>query len=150
MPETFTNLLIHAIFSTKGRAQWIDADLRPRLFAYAGGVLREIHGTPLIINGPDDHAHLLFGLPAMASVAEVMRVVKANSSKWVHEQWPSRSYFAWQSVYAAFSVSQSNVEQVSRYTANQEAHHRTVSFQEEFIGFLKRHGIASDERFIRD
>ena len=124
MPKTFTNLLIHAIFSTKGRTPSIDAELRPRLFAYMGGVVREIQGTPLIVNGAEDHAHLLFGLPATASVAEVMRVVKANSSKWVHEQWPARSDFAWQSGYGAFSVSQSNAEAVRRYIADQEEHHR--------------------------
>ena len=150
MPKTFTNLVVHAIFSTKGRVPSIDAELRPRLFAYMGGVVREMQGTALIINGPNDHAHLLLGLSSMTSVAEAMRVVKANSSKWVHESCPNRGDFAWQTGYGAFSVSQSNIEQVRRYIANQEEHHRTISYQEEFIGFLKRHGITYDERFIWD
>src|SRR5579884_1995276 len=93
MAHTFTSLLVHVIFSTKGRAPSLDAELRPRLFAYMGGVLRDLQATPLIINGPDDHVHLLSGLPAKLAVADAVRLVKANSSKWVHEQWPGKQAF---------------------------------------------------------
>jgi putative transposase len=75
-------------------------------------------------------------------------VVKTNSSKWVHEQWPARRAFGWQNGYGAFSISQSNVAAVSAYIAGQEEHHRTVTFQEEFLAFLKRHEIQYDERYI--
>jgi REP element-mobilizing transposase RayT len=148
MPHTYTNVLAHIIFSTKDRQPHIDADLRSRLFAYMGGVLRDIGATPLIVNGMDDHAHQLVGVPATRSVSEVVRIVKANSSKWVHEEFPERSAFAWQSGYGAFSVSQSNVDLVRQYIAHQEEHHRTMSFQEEYVAFLKRHGIAYDERYV--
>jgi hypothetical protein len=77
-----------------------------------------------------------------------MRVLKTNSSRWIHEKWPSRSAFGWQTGYGAFSVSQSNVSAVLRYIANQEEHHRKVSFQEEFVTYLQRHGIEYDERYI--
>ena len=148
MAHTFTNLLCHVIFSTKDRLPQIDADLRPRLMAYLGGIVRELHAAPLIANGPDDHVHLLVGLPATLAVADLVRVVKANAWRWVHEQWPARKAFAWQTGYGAFSVSQSSAEAVRQYIAGQEEHHRHVSFQEEFVAFLKRHGIAYDDRYI--
>jgi REP element-mobilizing transposase RayT len=113
-----------------------------------GGILRDIGATPLILNGTEDHAHQLLGIPATRSVAEVVRMVKANSSKWVHDEFPSHQDFAWQSGYGAFSVSQSNVDSVRQYIVAQEEHHKTMSFQQEYLAFLKRHGIAYDERYV--
>jgi REP element-mobilizing transposase RayT len=139
---------VHIIFSTKDRQPHIDFDLRSRLFAYIGGVVRDIGGIPLVVNGTDDHVHQLVGVPAARSVSEIVRIVKSNSSKWVHEEFPNRRAFAWQSGYGAFSVSQSNVDSVRQYIAKQEEHHRTVSFQEEYIAFLSRHGITYDERYV--
>ena len=148
MAQTFTSLLVHVIFSTKGRTPSLDDELRPRLFAYMGGIIRELGGVPLIVNGVADHLHELLSLPPTVALADMMRTQKANSSKWVHEQWPRREAFAWQAGYGAFSVSQSNLEAVRTYIANQEEHHQRVTFQEEFLAFLKRHGIAYDERYI--
>lgn len=148
MAHTFTNLLTHIIFSTKDRRPHIDTELQAPLLAYLGGIVRELHGTALTINGTVDHVHLLLRLPAPLSLADAMRVIKTNSSRWVHEQWPSRSPFGWQTGYGAFSVSQSNVGAVVRYIAGQEEHHRRVSFQEELITYLQKHGIEYDERCI--
>ncbi|HEX8890775.1 MAG TPA: IS200/IS605 family transposase [Pyrinomonadaceae bacterium] len=148
MAHTYTNLLTHIIFSTKDRTPLIDAELKPKLFSYMGGIIREMRGTALIINGITDHLHLLVGLPPTISMSEAMRVLKTNSSKWVHEMSKMRQTFGWQSGYGAFSVSQSNALAVSEYIAHQEEHHRRVSFQEEFVSFLKKHGIEYDERFI--
>jgi putative transposase len=148
MAHTYANLLTHAIFSTKDRFGFIAADLGQLLFPYLGGIIRELNGTALAINGPTDHVHLLLALPPNLALSEAMRVLKTNSSRWVHEQWPQRRAFAWQTGYGAFSVSQSNADQVCAYIAGQEEHHRLVSFQEEFLAFLKRHGIAYDERYI--
>ena len=148
MPHSYTSLLTHVIFSTKDRRPDLDSEIRGRVFAYMGGVIREVGGTALSINGPEDHVHILTALPANVAVADAMRVVKTNSSRWVHQTWPQRRSFAWQSGYGAFSVSQSNVEEVERYIARQEEHHKHVSFQEEFLVFLKRHGVAYDERYV--
>ena len=131
-----------------GAPRSLDAELRPRVFAYLGGVVRELGGTALAINGVADHTHALLVLPASLALADAMRVIKTNSSRWIHEQWPQRKSFAWQTGYGAFSVSRSNVEEVVRYIENQEEHHRTVSFQEEFLAFLKRHGVAYDPRYV--
>ena len=148
MPHSYTSLFTHVIFSTRDRRPDLDVDVRPRVFAYMGGIIRELGGTALAINGPADHVHLLLALPATVALADAMRVVKTNSSRWVHEQWPQRRAFAWQTGYGAFSVSRSNVDEVERYIAGQEEHHRHVTFQEEFLAFLQRHGVAYDPRYV--
>jgi putative transposase len=148
MAHTYANLLTHVIFSTKDRFGFIAADLGRLLFPYMGGIIRELNGTALAINGAADHVHLLLALPPNLALSEAMRVLKTNSSRWMHEQWPRRRAFAWQTGYGAFSVSRSNADQVCAYIADQEEHHRLVSFQKEFLAFLKRHGIAYDERYI--
>lgn len=134
------------IFRTKGRLPLIAPEMRNGLLAYLGGIVRELGGTALIINGTTDHVHMLIRVRPAQTLADVMRVVKANSSRWVRRKWEAG--FAWQTGYGSFSVSESNVPAVSRYIANQEQHHRTRSFQEEFVEFLKKNKIAYDERYI--
>jgi REP element-mobilizing transposase RayT len=146
MAHTAGNLVIHLIFSTKRRQPLITAEIRNDLFAYLGGMVREIRGAALIINGTADHVHMLVRIRPAQSAAEIARVVKANSSRWVREKWNMR--FAWQTGYGAFSVSESNVPAVCRYIATQEEHHRKRTFQEEYVAFLKRNKISYDERHI--
>jgi putative transposase len=148
MSHTSGNILLHFIFSTQGRRPSIVPDFRSDLFAYLGGIIREMGGTALIINGTADHVHMLVRARPAHSPAEVVRVAKANSSRWVHEKW--NSDFAWQTGYGVFSVSESNVAGVTRYIAEQEKHHRKLSFQEEYVAFLKRNNVAYDERYIWD
>ena len=143
MPHTFACLLVHVVFSTKGRAPDLSPELAGRLFPYMGGIVREMKAAPLIVNGPSDHVHLLLSLPPATSVAEVLRVLKTNSSRWVHEQFPGRKGFAWQTGYGAFTVSASRQEDVRAYIAAQQEHHRKVSFQEEFLALLQKHGLES-------
>jgi putative transposase len=150
MAHTYTNLWTHALFSTKDRVPLLVPERKPRLFAYMAGIIENLKGHPLLINGPGDHVHLLFVLPADVSLSEVIKKVKAHSSRWIHENWPSRARFAWQTGYAAFSVSQSKVREARQYIANQEEHHRKVPFQEEVLAFLKKHGIQYDPRFVFD
>jgi putative transposase len=115
MPHSFASLLVHVIFSTKNRLPVLSPELAGRLFAYMGGIIRERRCVPLIINGPADHVHLLVSLPATESIAELLRVVKTNSSRWVHEQFPAHKRFAWQAGYAAFTVSGSRAADVRAY-----------------------------------
>ena len=105
-------------------------------------------GVALIINGTTDHVHMLVRIRPAQSAAEIARVVKTNSSRWIHEKWSSD--FAWQTGYGVFSVSESNVASVTKYIACQEEHHRTHSFQDEFLAFLKKNGIAYDDKYIWD
>ena len=146
MSHTAGNLLLHMIFSTKDRRPLIRDEIRTDLFAYLGGIIRAMKGTALAINGTCDHVHLLVRIRPVQAVAETARVVKANSSKWVHDRWKRR--FAWQKGYGAFSVSESNVPSVSRYIATQEERHKKRAFQEEYVAFLKKNKVAYDERYI--
>jgi len=148
MPHSYSSLLVHAIFSTKGRAPSIDPEIRPDLWAYMGGIVREMRGVARVINGIDDHAHMLVSPPADISVAECLRVVKTNSSRWIHQRFARHRSFAWQTGYGAFSVSASNEKQVIKYIQDQERHHRRMTFEEEFIALLRKHGVAFDERFL--
>ena len=148
MGQTFANLLVHVIFSTKGRAPHLRGELKDRLLPYLGGILHESQSMPMAIGGASDHIHLLITLPPITAISDLMRNLKTNSSRWVHETFPSQADFAWQAGYGAFSVSQSASGAVREYIAGQEEHHRTVSFKEEFLAFLNRHGIKYDERYI--
>ena len=148
MGQSFTCLRFHLIFGTKDRRPWIDIELKQRLYDYIGGIVRAERGVLLAVGGTADHVHLLISAGQQTSVADLIRVVKTNSSKWVHETFPAKAGFAWQPGYAAFTVSQSNTEQVRRYLAGQEEHHRRVSFDEEFVAFLDRHGVEYDARFL--
>ena len=150
MAHTYSNLLVHAFFSTKDRRPGLGAELKPELFSYMGGITTQLRAKPILINGPKDHVHLLFVLPCSLSVADLMEKVKANSSKWLHEWWPNRCNLAWQTGYTAFSVSHSNLASVKNYIANQEAHHRKMTFQEEVLAFLKKHEIEYDPRYVFD
>ncbi|HTB85703.1 MAG TPA: IS200/IS605 family transposase [Candidatus Sulfotelmatobacter sp.] len=148
MAHTFTHLLTHIVFSTKERRPLLDADLKARLFPYLGGIIRAHDGKALIINGPSDHVHILASLAAKYALSDLMRELKADSSGWVHKNFQGQKTFAWQIGYGAFSVSHSSLPEVEKYIAGQEEHHRKVSFQEEFVAFLKKHQIEYDERFL--
>jgi REP element-mobilizing transposase RayT len=148
MAHTFTNLLIHAVFSTSGRGPLLDDTIRPDVHAYIGGILREMRAVPIAIGGTNDHVHLLTRLPANLAVADCMRVVKTNSSRWLKERWPQRRLFAWQGGYGAFSVSESRRSAVIRYIESQAEHHRRISFQDEFLKLLRSHNVEFDERYV--
>lgn len=148
MSHSYASLLTHVVFSTKDRAPLIADECRGRLFPYLGGIAREQGAKALTIGGTVDHVHLLLSLPPTCCVADALRDLKANSSRWIHETWPDRRAFAWQTGYGAFSVSESNREGVLRYIREQERHHRRLTFQEEFLALLKKHKIAYDERYI--
>jgi len=148
MSHTYTNVLIHALFSTKDRQPSLTPEIREETFNYLGGAVNALGGQSLLVNGPRDHVHMLFVQPRTLSIADVMEKVKANSSGWVKDRWPGRRSFGWQTGYAAFSVSKSHAEQVKRYIRNQEEHHRKISFIEEVVAFLDKHGVEYDPRYV--
>ncbi len=150
MPQSFADLHCHIVFSTKNRLRSIDGEWQPRLYEYIGGILRKQKCVLTAAGGMPDHVHLLVSLSREMAVAEVVRLIKANSSKWVHEEFVASRGFAWQAGYGAFSVSHSNLDAVKQYIAGQAEHHRVRTFQEEFIEFLKRHEIEYDEKYIWD
>ena len=150
MPQSFSCCYYHLIFSTKGRAPLILKEIQSRLFDYIGGILRSKGCALIAAGGMPDHVHLLVSLDRKTSVSEAMRLVKTNSSRWLHETFPVLSGFAWQVGYGAFSVSASNLESVEAYLAKQAEHHRKTTFQEEFVAFLERHKLTYDERYLWD
>lgn len=147
MAGTFSNLLYHVVFSTKNRAPLIGDELREPLYHYIGGILRAEDGALLEIGGVADHVHLLVRLRPSTAIAEAVRLVKANSSKWVHEERKVDA-FGWQTGYGAFTVSESQVDGVRRYIRRQPVHHRRRTFEEEMAELLRRHGIAFEERYL--
>ena len=120
---------------------------RDRLHAYLGGAIRTLDGVPGAVGGMADHVHLLIGLRATHTLADVLREIKSVSSKWVHEEVGVGS-FAWQEGYGAFTVSASQLENVRRYIQQQEEHHRTRTFREEYLALLQRSGAEFDERYV--
>ncbi len=149
MAHTYTSLFMHIIFSTKHRAPILRTEIRPRLFDYMGGIVRNMEGTSILINGVEDHVHTLAIVPAKIALSDFMRDLKGDSSRWAKETFAMEE-FGWQTGYAAFSVSKSSVEVVRKYIEGQEEHHRRMSFQEEYLEFLKRHEVEFDERFVFD
>ncbi len=148
MAHTHTNLTYHVIFSTKDRRPLIGDAFRDRPFGYMGGILDQRDGRLIRTGETADHVHLLFQMPASKSLAEMMRAVKAVSSKWIHETYPDAVPFAWQSGCAAFTVSRSAAAKVAAYIENQEEHHRIQTFDDEYKAFLDRHDIKYDDRFV--
>ena len=138
---SFTRLNYHFIFATKYRIPTINERIRDRLYEYIGGTIRSKKGHSIEIGGTADHIHILARLSPSLAVAEVIRDVKANSSKWMNEQPEIIQSFEWQKGYGGFTVSYSRLDSVQTYIRNQEEHHRTKTFQEEYIEFLKRHNI---------
>jgi REP element-mobilizing transposase RayT len=139
MAHTHSALLYHLIFSTKRRAPALTPDIRTRLFPYMGGIIRDLRGTALLINGPADHA-----------LSDLLRELKAISSAWVNDVFHPHEKFAWQTGYGAFTVSKSAEESVHHYILNQEEHHKRTTFEEEYFAFLKRHAMTYDPRFLFD
>jgi REP-associated tyrosine transposase len=150
MSQTYSNCVFHIVFGTKERSPFLSGEIRPRLCEIVGGIVRGTGGQPLIAKGVDDHLHVLAKLPPRRGVAEAVRDIKANSSRWLRRTFPDRQQFAWQGGYAAFSVSESQIGRVRRYIANQEAHHRRRSFEEELVSLLQMNGIAFDADHLWD
>lgn len=146
MPSTHLSLHYHLVFSTKERLPTIVTDIRPRLHAYLGGIVNGLGGVPLDVGGVADHVHLIVGLKATHCLADVMRTLKGDSSRWMHDEGIRR--FEWQEGYGGFTVSRPNVEGVREYIRTQEEHHRKRTFQEEYREFLVKHDIAFDERYL--
>jgi putative transposase len=147
MPSTHTSLHIHVVFSTKNRHPLIASEWQSDLHAFLGGVLKRLDAFPQEIGGVADHVHLLMGIKPVHAIADLVREAKRVSSEWIKEAHGVRT-FGWQEGYGAFSVSKSAVSSVRTYIQEQEKHHQRRTFQEEYLEFLKKHGIDFDERYL--
>ena len=150
MPQSLARLHVHLIFSTKNREPILSDAVRDSLHRYMAVVLQNQSCPPVLINSVPDHVHILFELARTLSVSAAVEEVKRTLSKWIKTQSIEFARFAWQAGYGAFAVSQSNVAAVREYIATQREHHRKNSFQEEYRGFLTRHGVWFDEKYVWD
>jgi len=150
MPGTYSQILMHVVFSTKERRNLIKPGVQARLYDYIGGIVRKEKGTLYAIGGMPDHVHMLVRWRTDRGIAELMRAVKARSSRWMHETFADAAAFAWQEGYGAFTVSKSIEPSVKRYIESQPVHHKKRDFKEEFLALLRAHGIDFDQRYVFD
>lgn len=150
MPGTYSQLLNHIVFSTRGREPWITTDLNERLYSYIGGIIRAERGVLYDIGGIEDHVHLCLRWRPDSAISGLMRDVKARSSLWVHQTFPELARLGRQEGYSVFSVSKSQEEHVKRYIAGQAEHHRKEDFKSELSRMLRLHEIELDERYVFD
>jgi putative transposase len=139
MAHSYTNLLVHVVFSTKNRAKDLTGERRADMWIYLADVAKNVDSQAPAVGGGVDHVHLLLRYPAAASLSDIVKKLKSNSSRWMREQ--HNPHFVWQNGYAAFSVSQSRAAEVAAYIDGQEAHHKRVDFEDEYVSLLKRNEI---------
>ena len=150
MSQSLANIVVHLVFSTKGRRPLLRDEERGQLHAYIAGILKN-HDSPLIeINSVRDHVHILFAQSKNHASAKIVEQVKTGSSVWLKKQNPWYSDFAWQAGYGEFSVSPMHVEAVREYIQNQAEHHRQEDFQTEFRRFCEKNEKPLDERYAWD
>ena len=141
MADTYTKIYVHVVFAVKGRANLISAKWKEDLYKYITGIITNEKQKLIIINGMPDHIHLLIGLKPSIALSDLIRDVKANSSKFVNEKKWVAGKFEWQNGFGAFSYSHSQLNTIINYIKNQEEHHRNKTFNEEYIEFLNLFGI---------
>ncbi len=147
MPQSLSSILILLVFSTKNREPYITEKVEPELHKYLATIFKACDSPSLLIGGDCDHIHALFSLARTWTVADVVKEVKASSSKWMKSK---AGAFQWQAGYGAFSIGQSGVAGVKQYIAEQKEHHRKQLFQAEFRGFCRVYQVDIDERYVWD
>lgn len=151
MPQSLSVVYLHLVFSTKDRRPWLrDRQIREALHGHLGEVSKRLDCPPILVGGVEDHVHMLTQFGRTITQAGWVKEVKRVSSRWLKEQAGDLAGFEWQGGYANFSVSQSNLDQVRDYIANQEEHHRKLSFQDELRALLRKHELEWDERYAWD
>ncbi len=148
MPNTYTQIHIHCVFVVKYREGIIQDSWKNELYKYITGIVQNNQHKMIVINGMPDHVHVLIGMRPTQSIADLMQDVKANSSKWINEQKLTPGRFEWQAGYGAFSYSKSQLKNVIAYIKNQEQHHATKTFREEYIALLEAFEVAYNEQYI--
>ena len=148
MAGSFSHLLFHCVFSTKDRRQLITEEVREKLWAYIGGICRGRDMKALAVGGTANHVHILLSIPPSIAVSKAIQLIKGASSKWMKNSCPKQRLFEWQRGYGAFSIGVSQVKSTVRYISDQAAHHRKTDYRQEFVSFLKKHGIEYAERYV--
>ncbi len=151
MPQSISAVYIHLVFSTRQRRPFFrDKTMRDALHAYLGGISKQLECHPIRVGGEEDHVHILARFGRTFTQAEWVKELKRVSDLWLKDKGREWNEFQWQGGYAAFSVSQSNLAQVTEYIANQEVHHRQQTFQDELRALFRKHDVEFDERYVWD
>jgi len=150
MPQSLSHVIVHLVFSTKDRFPCIDAAVRPSLHAYLAEVTRNSRCACFRVGGAADHVHLAVGLSRTTSIADLVNELKTSSSMWMKVKPAEVGGFAWQRGYGAFSVGPDDLDAVVAYIDRQEEHHRTRTFQDEYLAFLAKYAVEFDERYVWD
>ncbi len=150
MANTYVQQRIHLVWATLNRQDFLLSPYRDALFSYIGGIIRHNHGVLFAAGGTENHIHVYAEYPKTLALVRFVNVIKSNSSKWLRESQPALSAFHWQRGYAGFSVQRRNDERLREYILNQEEHHRTLTFQDEYLLLLERHGMALDSPYVFD
>jgi putative transposase len=148
MANSYSQISIQAVFAVRRRANLIGKEWREELYRYISGILTNEKCFSLAVGGWKDHIHIFFGMPVTKCVADILRVVKANSSKWINEQKKIQGRFEWQSGYGAFSYSKDQRDRVIKYIMNQEAHHTQKTFKDEYLQLLQQFGVEYDHEYV--
>ena len=150
MANTYTQLYFHIVFAVKGRSNYISEQWKDELYKYISGIIANKDQKLMIVNGVPNHIHLLIGTKPNCNLSDLIRDIKANSSKWINEKKFTKFHFEWQTGFGAFTVSQSGVPNVIEYIKNQEEHHRKKTFKEEYVEFLKAYQIDFKDEYLFD
>ena len=150
MANTYTQLYFHIVFAVKGRSNYISEQWKDELYKYILGIIANKDQKLMIVNGVPNHIHLLIGTKPNCNLSDLIRDIKANSSKWINEKKFTNFHFEWQTGFGAFTVSQSVVPKVIEYIKNQEEHHRKKTFKEEYVEFLKAYQIDFKDEYLFD
>jgi putative transposase len=151
MPQSLAKILVHTVFSTKDRRPYLhDFGVREEMHRYVGGILSSLKCQPIIVGGVEDHIHSLCALSRTCQAAEMVKEVKRGSSLWLKTKSASLQEFSWQNGYGIFSIGFSQIPSVRDYIANQEEHHRKISYQDEFRTLLQRYEVDFDEQYLWD
>ena len=150
MPQSHARILVHLVFSTKERADFLDDEIQAEIFSYLTGILRGEKHTPISVGEYTDHVHLLFGLARTQSISQIVEKLKGSSSVWIKTKGEKYRAFYSQNGYGAFGISPKEVDAVDRYIRNQKEHHDKESFQDEYRRICKEFEVEIDERYVWD
>lgn len=150
MANTYSQLYIHIVFAVKARQNLISADWKEEVYKYITGIVTSKEQKLIAINGMPDHVHILIGLKPDKSISDLVRDIKANSSKFINDKNWINGKFEWQTGFGAFSYSHSQLTNVINYIRNQEEHHKTKTFKEEYIEFLKLFNVDFKNEYLFD
>lgn len=141
MPDVFSQLYIHIVFSPRNRQALIQTAWESQLYRYITGIVQGRGHKLLAIGGMPDHVHLLIGLKPSESISDLVREIKKASTAYVNQNRLSNFHFGWQNGYGVFSHSRSQIDRVGRYVRRQKEHHREKTFREEFDRMVREQGI---------